>query len=133
MLQDCSANGRVMSQSTSQNWATPELQTNWPHQSTTHEARKKVDPRKHQHGIIGTNLSGDPWRSSVASASGPTKSSLQLAQAGWVRCYRARDTRLERTVAVKIQRSLYECGCAAGNTANPSERSITRLILNPPQ
>jgi hypothetical protein len=47
--------------------------------------------------------------------------------------YRARDTRLERIVAVKIQGSLYECGCAAGNTANPSERSITRLILNPPK
>ena len=43
---------------------------------------KKINSREHQHGIIGTNSAGDPWRFSVASASGPTKSSLQSVPAG---------------------------------------------------
>jgi len=35
------------------------------------KARKKTNSPKHQHAIIGINSAGDPWRLSVASASGP--------------------------------------------------------------
>jgi serine/threonine protein kinase len=52
---------------------------------------------------------------------GPYEILSAIGAGGMGEVYRARDTRLERIVAVKIQ------------TANPSERSITRLILNPPK
>jgi hypothetical protein len=50
---------------------------------------KKINSRNHHHVIIGTNSSGDRWRFSAASASGPMKSSLRLERAGWVRLEQA--------------------------------------------
>jgi hypothetical protein len=60
--------------------------TNSTNQFATVNAGKKISSRKHQHGIIGANLDGDPWRFLAASASGPMKSSLQLVRVGWARC-----------------------------------------------
>src|SRR5579863_4370922 len=56
---------------------------------TAHEPRENwhlSNPKERLYSSPTSSIGGHPWRFAPASAWAPTKSSLQLAQAGWARC-----------------------------------------------
>src|SRR6201998_3623275 len=65
-------------------------------------ARKKTNSRKHQHGIIGTKFSRRPMAILSGKRLGPYEILSAIGAGGMGEVYRARDTRLERIVAIKI-------------------------------